>query len=160
MKTIITLVLFAFLPTLALGLNERQVQGAWMEDGTRWIKAPPDVNSHLETSEAEILYFGQDHTFVIIHCFVNRVPNQYETISHGDGQVVYRGRWNATGDNIDVEYRLVSRTAQIKGETLPGPIQRATIKTPHKILTFERKNFHRTPGLDKSAVEVLNGAPS
>lgn len=159
MKTLTALLLLAFLPAFVAGLDEGHVQGAWLQDGVKWTKAPPDINPHLQTGEAEILYFGKDQTFAIIHCVVNRVPKEYETISHGDGQVVYRGKWEAAGDSIAVEYRLVSRTVKIKGEALPGPIQHATIKTSDRVLHLEKKTFHRTVGLDRSAAEVMNGLP-
>jgi len=159
MKTLTALLLLVCLPVLAAGLDEGHVQGAWLQDGVKWSKAPPDINAHLQTGEAEILYFGKDQAFTIIYCVVNRVPKEYETISHGDGQVIYRGKWEAQGDDIAVEYRLVSRTVKIKGEALPGPIQHATIKASDRVLHLERKTFHRTVGLDKSAAEVVNGLP-
>jgi hypothetical protein len=157
MKTLTALLLLVCLPVLTPGPDEGHLQGAWLRDGVRWAKAPPDINPHLQTGEAEILYFGKDQTFAVIHCVVNRVPKEYETISHGDGQVVYRGKWEAAGDNITVEYRLVSRTLQIKGEALPGPIQHATITTFNRALHLDGKTFHRTARLDKSAAEVVNG---
>jgi hypothetical protein len=159
MKTLTALLLLVCLPVLAAGLDDGHVQGAWLQDGVKWSKAPPDINAHLETGEAEILYFGKDQDFTIIYCVVNRVPKEYETISHGDGQVVYRGKWETAGDNIAVEYRLVSRTVKIKGAALPGPIQHATIKTSDSVLHLEGKTFRRTVGLDKSAAEVVNGLP-
>jgi hypothetical protein len=159
MKTLTALLLLVCLPMLVAGLDQDHVQGAWLQDGVKWTKAPAGINPRLKLGEAEILYFDKDQTFVIIYCIVNRVPNEYETISHGDGQVVYRGKWEAQGDDIAVEYRLVDRTVKIKGEALPGPIQHATIKTSDRVLRLERKTFHRTVGLDKSAAEVVNGLP-
>jgi hypothetical protein len=115
MKTLTALLLLVCLPVLAAGLDEGHVQGAWLQDGVKWTKAPPDINPHLQAGQAEILYFGKDQGFTIIYCVVNRVPKEYETISHGDGQVVYRGKWEAQGDDIAVEYRLVDRTVKIRG---------------------------------------------
>jgi len=79
------------------------------------------------------------------------------TISHGDPQTLYRGTWNWEGDEIAAEYRLVSRTVQIMGEKLPGPIQHTMIKSSRPILTFEGKTFRRALALDKSAAEVVDG---
>jgi hypothetical protein len=151
-------VFFVCLPALAAGLAQEQVHGAWLQDGVKWTKAPPDINPQLQTGEAEILYFDKDQTFAVVHCVVNRVPKQYQTISHGDGEVVYRGRWTGVGDTIAVDYRLVSRTVAIKGEELPGPIQHATIRESGGTLSFDRKAFRRTPTLDKSVTEILSGA--
>jgi hypothetical protein len=159
MKTLTALLLLFCLPVLAAGLDEGHIQGAWLQDGVKWTKAPPDINPHLQTGEAEILYFGNDQTFAIIYCVVNRVPKEYETISHGDGQVVYQGKWEAKGDDIAVEYRLVTRTVKIKGEALPGPIQHATVKASRGLLHLEKRSFHRAAGLDKGAAEVVGGLP-
>jgi hypothetical protein len=81
------------------------------------------------------------------------------TISHGDPRGVFIGKWNVHGSEIDIEYRLVDRTIQIKGEKLPGPIQHATIKVSHNILNFNRNSFRRSRELDKSAAEVVSGTP-
>lgn len=153
------LLLLLCLPALAGGTDDGRVQGAWLLNSVKWTNAPADINPHLQSGPAEILYFRQDRTFALIYCVVNRVPKQYEIISHGDPQDVYLGKWEAEGDNIAVEYRLVSRTVKIKGEALPGPIQHATIKASDRVLHLERKTFHRTVGLDKSAAEVVNGLP-
>ena len=97
MKTLTALLLLVCLPMLVAGLDQDHVQGAWLQDGVKWTKAPAGINPRLKLGEAEILYLGKDQTFAIIYCVVNRIPSEYETISHGDGQVVYRGRWEAQG---------------------------------------------------------------
>lgn len=159
MKTLTTLLLLVFLPVSVAGLDEGHVQGAWLQDGVKWTKAPPDINPHLETSQVEILYLGNDHTFAIIYCTVYRVPKEYQNISHGDARGVYLGKWEAQGDDIAIEYRLVDRTVKIKGEALPGPIQHATIKSSRGILHLEKRSFHRAADLDKDAAEVVRGLP-
>jgi hypothetical protein len=81
---------------------------------------------------------------------------------------VFLGKWEVKGDNISLEYRLVFRTIRIIPEELPGPIQHETMKVFNKALSFDRKTFHQTPGLneitfrrtaglDESAIEVVNG---
>jgi hypothetical protein len=160
MKTLTALLLLVCIPLFGSGLDEGDIRGAWLQRGAKWTNAPPDINPHLQTAETEILYFGKDLDFAIIDCVVNRVPKEYETISHGDGRSVYLGKWNAAGDDLGVEYRLVDRTLKIKGEVLPGPMQHATLKASHGVLDFGGKIFHRAVGLDKSAAEVLNGLPS
>jgi hypothetical protein len=131
--------------------------GAWLQDGVKWIKAPAEINAHLQTGQATILFFRPDHTFAIIYCVVNRVPRRYLTISHGDGQVVYLGKWEVTDDQISTTYRLTSRTVQVQGENLPGPEQRATIKNSQSILVLDGKSYRRADALNKSAAEVVNG---
>jgi len=133
--------------------------GAWLEIGVNWIGAPAEINPHLQYGQAQIVYFGRDHVFAVIYCTINRVPKQYMTISAGDPQGVYRGKWKLDGDDIAVEYRLVDRTIEVRGEKLPGPIQRAAIKISSQILTFDRKKFRRSLELDKSSSEVVYGVP-
>lgn len=155
------LLLFWFAASCAaLEKAEKKVAltGAWLQDGIKWINAPAEINAHLQTGQAALLYFGPDHTFAIIYCVVNRVPKQYMTISHGDGQVVYLGKWEAAGDQISTTYRLMSRTVQIKGEKLPGPELRATIKKSHVLLVLQSKSYRRVDALDKNAADVVNRA--
>jgi hypothetical protein len=145
------------LPVLVGADKKPAIQGAWLRTDVRWVKAPRDVNPHLEAGQAEILYFRADHSLAIIYCTVNRVPKKYEKISNGDGQGIYSGKWEMQGEEIAIEYRLVSRTVKIVGEALPGPIQYGTIKTSNTFLTFDRKRFLRTVGLDDSTAEALQG---
>jgi hypothetical protein len=133
------------------------LEGAWMQDGIKWTNAPPDINPHLQSGRAVILYFGKDRSFSLIYCVVGRVPKEYMTISHGDPLTLYSGKWEAEIDGIAVEYRLVSRTVPAMGERLPGPIHVATIKNSPGVLGFEGKIFRREVALDKSAAEAVYG---
>jgi hypothetical protein len=133
------------------------VEGAWLEDGLKWTNAPRDINPHLQSAQAEILYFGEDHKFALIHCTVIRQPKQNMTISNGDPRGVYQGEWTGNEHALSVTYRLVEATILPKGQTLPGPIQHGTIKSSHNSLTLEGKSFRRVAGLDQSAGEAVNG---
>jgi len=145
------------LPGLTASLDEAHVHGAWLQDGLKWTGAPQEVNQHLQTGAATVIHFGENHTFALIHCWVYREPGRYASISHGDGRSVYVGKWESKGDDIVVEYRLVDRTIRIKGETLPGPVEQATVKDAAGFLSFKGQKFRRTAELDQSADEVLNG---
>jgi hypothetical protein len=158
MKSLKALLLLLCLSALARALDEDHVEGAWLKDGVKWTNAPPGINPHLQAGQAEILYFAKDHSFAIIDCTLYRVPKQYETISHGDGRGVYLGKWEAAGEDIAVEYRLVDRTVKITGEALPGPTQHAKIRASLRTLRMQ-STFHRAAGLDKDAAEVVGGLP-
>jgi hypothetical protein len=153
--------MFLLLLLYPLGMGEASpanaLEGAWLQDGTKWTNAPPDINPHLQSGWAVILYFGKDRSFSLIYCVVGRVPKEYMTISHGDPLTLYSGRWEAEIDGIAVEYRLVSRTVPAIGERLPGPMHVATIKNSPGVLTFEGKMFRREVALDKSAAEAVYG---
>jgi hypothetical protein len=133
------------------------VEGAWLEDGVKWTNAPRDINPHLQSAQAEVLYFGKDHKFGLIHCTVIRQPKQKITISNGDPRGVYQGEWTCGEHALSVTYRLVEATILPKGQALPGPIQHGTIKSSHNSLTFDEKSFRRVVGLDQSADEAVNG---
>lgn len=157
MMIIKALLLLFCLPGLTAPLDEGRLHGAWLQDSVKWTEAPRDVNAHLQSGSATVMYFSEDHTFALIECWVYREPGRYIVISHGDGRSVYLGKWEPKGDDIAVEYRLVDRTIRIKGEVLPGPVQQATIKVAAGLLSFEGMRFRRTTKLDRSAGEVLNG---
>lgn len=160
MKVLIILLLLVCLPAIAVGTDEGNLRGAWLRDGVKWTKAPSKIRRNLTLGQAEILYFGEQQVFAIIDCTVNRVPKEYETISQGDAQGLYKGKWEAKGDDIVIEYVLVSRTVQLKGEVLPGPIQHARIKASDKVLHLNGKTFRRATALDKSAAEMVAGLTS
>lgn len=152
----ILLLLLSALPAADVASVKTTVEGAWLQTGLKWEKAPRKVDPNLRSSEAGVLYLGKDQTFAIIYCYVYRKPPKYEVMS-GEGYVLYRGKWQAKGDDISVEYRLEIRTLPKPCESLPGPIQHATLKTPRGLLTFEGKTFHRDEALDESAVEFVYG---
>ena len=157
MKTVTTLLLLICFPALAAKPDVGRVRGAWLREGVKWVNAPPDVSPRLQSGEAAILYFGNDHTFALIYCWLYREPKRYITISHGDPRDVYLGKWTAEGNDIAVEYRLVDRTVKIKGELLPGPVQHAKIKISRALFHLEKNSFRRATGLDKDAAEVVAG---
>jgi hypothetical protein len=157
MKKFILLLILLYPLRMGGASPANALEGAWLQDGIKWTNAPPDINPHLQSGRALILYFGKDRAFSRIYCVVGRVPKEYMTISHGDPLTLYRGRWEAEIDGIAVEYRLVSRTVPAIGERLPGPIHVAMIKNSAGVLSFEGKMFRREAALDKGAAEAVYG---
>ncbi len=125
-----------------------QLAGAWRQSGIKWTKPPADLHLKERTADAGILYFGPDHQFVLLYAYVIQGPT-WETISRGDGQVVYLGTWRQDGEVIHVELQLTSRTIQKVGETLPGPMQREDIRVVSRSIVFEKMHFRRDVRLDK-----------
>jgi len=157
MKKTFLLMVFIFLPSLAARSDDSFPNGAWLQDGVRWINAPRTINPHLQGGSAAVLYFGKDQTFALIYCTVGREPKKYITISHGDPLNVFLGKWEIKGDNISLEYRLVFRTIRVIPEELPGPVQQATMKASHNILNFDMKTFNPTPGLNETTFRRTPG---
>lgn len=136
------------------------LQGAWIEDHVNWQRAPADVNPHLQTGQAAVLYFAKDHSFAVIYCTVNRRPERRMTVSNGDPRGVYKGEWASNGDVVTVTYRLVQATIPPPGQQIPGALERSTIEVSGKsALVFEGKTFHREVRLDSSAHEAVYGTP-
>ncbi len=155
----LALLILTSLFVVAWGASDKEApRGAWLQDGLKWTQAPPDINPHLRSAQAAILFFGEDHKFAIIYCTVGRETKKYMTISNGDPRGVYRGEWTANQSSISVTYRLEEATILQKGQTLPGPMQRATVKISQgSVMTFEAKTFRRAVALDKSASEAVYG---
>jgi hypothetical protein len=158
MKNILITVLMSWLFCSTPAIGAQVLDGAWLQNNIKWVTAPPDVNPNLHCGQAIILFLGTDHTFSLIYATVNRVPKKYEVISEGDGQVVFIGTWQSSGENFIVKYRLVSRTVQVAGEALPGPIKQDRIRKTLSGLMFEQNTFHRSVALDVSVRDVVKVA--
>jgi hypothetical protein len=152
------LVFSAMLWLLAAGAVAQPIhspEGAWLQDGIKWSKAPKEINSKLTSGHAVIAYFGPDHTFALVYAIVNRVQGEYEVICNGCGQSVYSGSWELAEKAVKVKYRLVSRTVQIAGEQVPGPVKEDSAKIEGDALVFLRHSFHRSTALDANVKEFI-----
>ena len=112
-----------------------------------WKKPPAELELKERYAEARILYFSPDQRFVLLAGTVIQGPTS-EAISGGDGRVVYLGTWKLTGNSIQVEYRLVSRTVAEEGETLPGPVHIEGVRVRGSALQFQKGRFTRDEKLD------------
>jgi hypothetical protein len=133
------------------------MSGAWREARVKWTKPPAELHLNERQGEAGILYFASDHRFMLLYANVIQGPKA-ETVSHGDGQVVFLGTWQMEGGTLRANFRLVSRTVSIEGEALPGPIQKETVSLAGTALMFRRKRFLRDTGLDDELSMILQGA--
>jgi len=158
MKTLI-LCLLVFSPLLAFGTSdESTLEGAWLQDGVKWVNAPRDIDRNLQSGQAAIVYFTKDHKFAILYCTLYRVRQRNPEISHGDPRGVYQGEWKLDRQTVSISYQLVEATILMKGQKLPGPMQHAVITISQgPVLTFDRHKFRRAAHLDKSADEAVYG---
>ena len=124
--------------------------GAWRQTNVTWKKPPAELELKERYAEAAILYFSPDQRFVLLYGTVIQGPAS-EAISGGDGRVVYFGTWKLTGNSLHVEYRLVSRTVDIEGETLPGPVQSEDVRVRGRTIFFQKDRFRRDEKLDTDA---------
>lgn len=121
--------------------------GAWRQSNLTWKKPPAELELKERYAEAAILYFSPDQKFVLLYGTVFQGSTS-QTISGGDGRVVYFGTWKLTGNSLHVEYRLVSRTVAKEGETLPGPVQSEDVRVRGSTLLFQKNRFTRDEKLD------------
>ncbi len=151
-------VLFAFLSIFITPLHGQipQISGAWCESNVKWTKPPSELHLDERSAQAGLLYFGPNNQFALIYGTVIQGAN-WETLSHGDGRVVYLGTWTLDGTVLRIEYRLVSRTVLKEGERLPGPILKKTIQSKGGILLLDRTRFQREKRLDDQLLAVLQG---
>jgi hypothetical protein len=130
--------------------------GAWRQTNVTWKKPPAELELKQRYSEARILYFSPDQRFVLLAGTVIQGPTS-EAISGGDGRVVYLGTWKLTGNSLQVEYRLVSRTVAEEGETLPGPVHSEGVRVRGSALQFQKGRFRRDEKLDDELKAILQG---
>jgi len=152
MRKLLFILLFWSCGAIAQTAN---VIGAWMPVNVRWEHAPPDINSKLEIGSATVLYFDRQGHFAVVGCVINREPERYTTMSTGDGQVIFYGEWDGLLPG-HVKYRLISRTVQRVGETLPGPWEEEKLSsTPKGFLVFKGELYRYVADLGASIREVL-----
>ena len=121
--------------------------GAWRQTNVTWKKPPAELESNERYAEAAVLYFSSDQRFILLYGTVRQRPTS-ETISGGDGRVVFFGTWKLTSSSLHVEYRLISRTVAKEGEALPGPVQSEDIRVSSSTLFFQKDRFSRNEKLD------------
>lgn len=130
--------------------------GAWRQTNVTWKKPPAELELKERYAEARVLYFSPDHRFVLLGATVIQGPTS-KAISEGDGRVVYLGTWKLTGNSLQVEYRLVSRTVAEEGETLPGPVQSEDVRVRGSTLLFQKGRFRGDEKLDDELKAILEG---
>jgi len=155
-KAAMASVVFWSVATVAFAQAGKAPQGAWLQDGIKWANAPKEINPRLSSGRAAIVYFGPNHAFAVIYATVNRVQRQYEVICNGCGQVVYSGTWEIDKKTIKVKYRLVSRTVEVAGEQLPGPLKEDTANLEGDAIVFLGHSFHRAADLDANVREFVS----
>jgi hypothetical protein len=143
----------ALLWTCACSAKTMNPTGAWLPTDVKWEHAPVQVNPRLEVSSTTVLYFDQKGGFTKIDCTLNREQG-YMTMSHGDGQVVYSGRWDGHIPGR-IMYRVVSRTVALKGETFPGPWHEDTLASEREFLLLDGRVYKRANELLPSVRQLL-----
>lgn len=130
--------------------------GTWRQTNVTWKRPPAKLQLKQRYAEAAVLYFSTDQRFVLLYGTIIQGPTS-EELSQGDGRVVYLGTWKLVGDSVHVQFRLVSRTIAIEGETLPGPLQNDNVQAKSGVIEFKRDLFGRAEKLDQQLNDILRG---
>jgi len=157
-RALVSALLCSLAATAAFAQPAPVPEGAWVQDGIKWEKAPRTINRKLSSGGAVIAYFGADHEFALIHAILLRVQGEYKVICNGCGQVVYSGSWALVGGAVSIKYRLFSRSVEIKGEQLPGPLKEDTATIEGDAVVFLGHSFHRSSALDANVREFIPAA--
>lgn len=147
-------VLVIWIGSAPLSAQVAMPAGAWRQTNVTWKKPPAELQLKERYAEAAVLYFSPDQKFLLLYATVIQQPKS-EQISEGDGCVLYLGTWKPTGNHLDVEYRLVSRTIAKEGETLPGPVQTAHVWVRDSAVLFQKDRFVQDKNLDNHLKAVL-----
>jgi len=159
MNTKLALIFGIFVLANQLHAQVSNPSGAWRQQSIAWGDAPPELEEDERQGQAAILYFGPDHQFALIYASVIQMPSKcIEHVSVGDGQVVYLGKWKLDSGGVSVNYQLVSRTIQIKGEHIPGAFVTGLIRFKNSTLSFQNETFERDRMLDEDVRTVVRSA--
>ena len=77
-----------------------------------------------------MLYFSSDGRFEMLSGTVYK-QNHKISVSNGDSESIYRGKWTAAGNSVHVIYQLIYHDLRIVGEELPGPEQTLDLSLEH-----------------------------
>jgi hypothetical protein len=131
----------------------------WIPVDLKWTRIPGAPRTLEErTASAVVVYFGKNGEFVQDECWMIR-DGKSISISNGDPHNQYVGRIvEHMLDGMRIEYRLVRRTVERKGEVLPGPkiLESASVKA-NSGLAIEHRFFHRVTFANESDyIEIYN----
>jgi hypothetical protein len=132
-------------------------KGLWVKLDSAWQPSPPE-SGFTSSAYARVLRFEPDGQFSWIACMLLR-NGEKTTISPGDGQVFFFGRWKAAGNRAHVEYVKAREVIHVAGSDQPFEKKRvATAESTGDRVIFEGLRFTRSFAPDESAYdEMVNG---
>jgi hypothetical protein len=111
----------------------------WIPTNIHWNHprgAPPDE----AVASVVVLYFEQNGLFARDECSAIR-KGKSVTISDGDPHNEWIGRWTPILDGMHITSRLVRRTVDRKGESLPGKEVESDVDMPKSGLKIGHQLF-------------------
>ena len=151
----IVLMCCAAAPPQSPSLTQSIVGKVWIHLNRSWSYPPKEAHLRLRTAPATLIRFADTNEFSMIHCTVIEQDGQL-TISNGDGQTIYLGKWVASPSRFEATFRLVDETSPpIGGRQYPGAEEEATATVAGKSLTFQDKLFDEAKTLDPAEYETF-----
>jgi hypothetical protein len=130
----------------------------WIQERLSWEDDPGGKQSWAGGS---ILYFAKNGDFARFGGILLRQGAKL-ALSEGEGEIIYAGTWKPKDGAIQVEYRLVGayklvRRAGEEPPTIPGPIQKAEIKSDSESPTWielDGTKYEATSALNSSELRA------
>jgi hypothetical protein len=131
--------------------------GVWVKLDSAWQPSPRE-SGFASVAYARVLRFAPDGRFSWIACVLLRNDARV-TISPGDGQVFFFGRWEAADDHATVEYVKAREMIHVPGSDQPFAIKKiAEAEVVGDTLTFEGLRFTKSFAPNQRAYEeMVNG---
>lgn len=136
---------------------EALTHGVWVKLDSGWQPSPPE-SGFTSSAYARVLRFAPDGRFSWIACMLLR-NGEKVTISPGDGQVFFFGKWKAEVAEAQVEYVKARETIHIPGSAQPFTEKKAAeAQVAGDAVTFEGQRFTKAfaPDLDEYEA-MVNG---
>lgn len=115
----------------------------WVHLDSKWEPYGEETAS-TQVAYARVLQFAPDGEFSWIACMLLRNEKRnWITISAGDGQVIFMGRWRAMDDAIEVKYvKTYEMVRPIDGSDPPfGKVRDSIVHISGNELTFDGRKY-------------------
>jgi hypothetical protein len=161
MKRIVAALLFVACSSLAAYTQSVSSGDFWIPTSLKW-RHPQGAPEGERTAPAIIFFFAKNGQVVRDDCWLIKGPDSI-AISNGDPHNEYIGQTEPIADGVHVTYRLVRRTVEREGETLPGHTISEDMSTLPKSglsdgkLFFQRVQFSNANEYEARYIALLKG---
>ena len=131
--------------------------GAWVSQG-RWEAAPKEVNRDLRATGAQIIYFEADGSFTRWSGTLYSERHQSATISEGDAETLYSGKWTQLPSGPEIKMRKVYADVRMRDETIPSQEEVVSTQQRADRILFKGIWLRRAPFLDGQMRKYALGA--
>lgn len=133
-------------------------QDLWVHLDSEW-RPYGEESGLMSVAYARVLQFSPAGEFSWIACMLlHNTKRNSVSISAGDGQVFFLGRWQVTDDHATVEYVKAREMVHVPGSDQPfEKKQTATVEMKDGVVIFEGLRFTKSFSPDTKAYEKMVG---